>query len=81
MSASAAAPACRCRERQREAQADEDDADVLDRAVGEQALEVALHQRVQHAQHRRDAAEQRAPRRPTTRPAAPSRSKTMRTKP
>ena len=36
-------------ERQGQAEADEDDADVLDRVVGEQALQVVLHQRVQHA--------------------------------
>ena len=41
-------------EGQRQPQADEDDADVLDRAVGEQALQVALHQRREHAQHRGD---------------------------
>ena len=29
----------------REAKADEDDADVLDRAVGEQPLKIALHER------------------------------------
>ena len=50
VSASAAAPVHVVRlEREREAEADEDDADVLDRAVGEQALEVVLHQRVEHA--------------------------------
>ncbi len=32
-----------------EAEADEDEADVLDRAVGEHALEVVVHQRLQHA--------------------------------
>ena len=35
---------------------DEDDADVLDAVVGEQALEVVLHQRVEHAQEHRDGA-------------------------
>ena len=44
-------------ERQRQAEADEDDADVLDRVVGEQPLQVVLHQRVEHAEHRGDAAE------------------------
>ena len=44
-------------ERQRQAEADEDDADVLDRVVGEQALQVVLHQRVEHAEHRGDAAQ------------------------
>ena len=44
-------------EGEREAQADEDDADVLDRAVGEQPLEVALHQGAEHAEHGADAAD------------------------
>ena len=44
-------------EGERQAEADEDDADVLDRVVGEQALQVVLHQRVQHAEHRGGAAE------------------------
>ena len=37
-------------ERQREPESDIDDADVLDRVVGEQALEVVLHQGVDHAE-------------------------------
>ena len=37
--------------------ADEDDADVLDGVIREQALEVVLHQRVEHTQERRDGAE------------------------
>ena len=36
--------------RQREPKSNEDDADVLDGVVGEQALEVVLHQRVEHAE-------------------------------
>ena len=44
-------------EGEREAEADEDDADVLDRAVGEQPLEVALHEGAEHAEHGGDAAE------------------------
>ena len=44
-------------ERQRQAEADEDDADVLHRVVGEQALQVMLHQRVEHAEHGGDAAQ------------------------
>ena len=40
-----------------EAEADEDDADILDRVVGEQALEVVLHQGVEHAHDRGDAAQ------------------------
>ena len=59
-------------ERQAQTQTDEDDADVLDGVIGEQALEIVLHQRVQDAQNRARAAEREAPRRPTTRWAAPS---------
>ncbi len=44
-------------EGERQAEADEDDADVLDRVVGEQPLQVVLHQRIEHAEHRGDAAE------------------------
>ena len=43
-------------EGERKTEADEDDADILDRAVGENALQVVLHQRVQHAEHGGDAA-------------------------
>ena len=32
-------------EGQRQAEPDEDDADILDRVIGEQALEIVLHQR------------------------------------
>jgi hypothetical protein len=39
------------REGERQPEADEDDADVLDRVIGEQTLQVVLHQRAQHAQH------------------------------
>ncbi len=46
-------------EGERQAKADEDDADVLHRVIGEQALEVVLHQGVQHAHHRGHAAYQR----------------------
>ena len=44
-------------EGQRQAEADEDDADVLDRVIGEQALQIVLHQRIQHAEHGGDAAD------------------------
>ena len=43
--------------RHRKAQADEDDPDILDRGIGEQPLEILLHQRVEHAENRSDAAE------------------------
>ncbi len=44
-------------EREREPEADEDDADVLDRMIGEQPLEIVLHERIEHAERRGDAAE------------------------
>ena len=44
-------------ERERKAERGENDADVLDGAVGEHALDVVLHQRVEHAHHRGDAAD------------------------
>ena len=44
-------------EGEREAEADEDDADILNRVIGEQPLEVVLHQRVEHAHHCGHAAE------------------------
>ena len=56
-------------ERQRQTEADEDDADVLHRVVGEQPLQVVLHQRVQHAQHRGDAADRQHDDARTTRSA------------
>ena len=40
-------------EEDRRAEAERDDADVLDRVEGEQALEVVLHERVEHAAQRR----------------------------
>ena len=43
---------------EREAEADEDDADILDRVIGEQALEVVLHQCIEHAEYGGDAAEE-----------------------
>ena len=43
------------RKGEREAEADEDDADILDGVVGEQPLEVVLHQGAQHAEHTGDA--------------------------
>ncbi len=46
-------------ERQREPEPDEDDADILDRVIGEQPLEIVLHQRVENAHHRGDAAERK----------------------
>ena len=45
---------------------DEDDADVLDAVIGEQALEIVLHQGVEHAEHRGDRPDA-APAGPTTR--------------
>ena len=57
-------------EGERQAQPDEDDADVLDRVVGEQPLQVVLHQGVEDAHHRGDAAERQDQRRPTTTAAA-----------
>ena len=54
VSASAAGASMPLRlEGERQAEADEDDADVLDRVIGEQPLEVVLHQRVEHAEHAR----------------------------
>ncbi len=44
-------------ERQRKAEPDEDDPDILHRVIGQQPLEIVLHQRVEHAEHGRDAAE------------------------
>ena len=40
---------------EREAEADEDDADILDRVIGEQPLQIVLHQRVEHAHDAGDA--------------------------
>ena len=42
-------------EGQGKAEADEDDADILNRVVGEQTLQIVLHQRVQDPQHAGDA--------------------------
>ena len=44
-------------ERERQAEPDEDDADILDRVIGEQPLEVVLHERVENAHHGGDAAD------------------------
>ena len=43
--------------RQCEAEPDEDDPDVLDRVIGEQTLQIMLHQRVEHAEHGGDASD------------------------
>ncbi len=43
----------------REPDADQDNADVLDRMVREQALQIVLHQREQHAEQRSRRAEQK----------------------
>ncbi len=67
-------------EGERQTEADEDDADILDRVIGEQALEVVLHQRIEHAHHRGDAA-QREDHQADHQLGGPSRSKTMRMKP
>ena len=45
-------------EGQGQTERDEDDADILDGAVGEHALQIGFHQRVQHADRRGRAAEQ-----------------------
>ena len=55
-------------EGERKAETDEDDADVLDRMIGEQPLEIVLHERVKHAHHRRCSGRARARRCSTTRP-------------
>ena len=67
-------------EGERKAEPDEDDADILDRAVGEEPLQVALQHGVEHADHRGRAAEHQHG---TLHHhcGAPSRSKTTRTKP
>ncbi len=44
-------------EQQRCAEAEGDDADVLDRVIGEQALEIVLHERPQHAPQARQQAD------------------------
>ena len=41
---------------QRQPKPDEDNADILHRVVGEQPLEIVLHERVEHAHRRGDAA-------------------------
>ena len=67
-------------EGERQAEAHDDDADILDAVVGEQALQVVLHQRVQDphdAGHPGDRQHHEAP--PPVR--RPRQSKTMRTKP
>ena len=38
----------------RQTEPDQDDADILDRVIGQQALQVMLHQGIQHTHHRRD---------------------------
>ena len=57
-------------EGEREAEADEDDADILDRVIGEQPLQIVLHQRIEHAHHAGDAGERQHDACSTTRPAA-----------
>ena len=41
----------------RQPQPHQDDADVLDRVIGEQALQIVLHNGVQHAKQRRSGAD------------------------
>ena len=41
-----------CLEGERQSQADEDDTDVFDSVIGEQALQIVLHQRIEHAERR-----------------------------
>ena len=68
------------RKGQRKAEPDENDADILDRVIGKQALQIVLHQCVQHAHDGGDAAEREHQHAPP--PGwRPSRSNTMRTKP
>ena len=45
------------RKSERKTEADEDDPNVLDRVVGEQSLEVVLHQGAEHAEHARRSSE------------------------
>ena len=68
-------------EGERKAQPDEHDADVLDRAVGEQLLEVALQHGIEQAHHRRRRRRARARGMLHHHCGAPRRSKAMRTKP
>ncbi len=51
-------------ERQRQAERREDNPDVLDRAIGERPLEIALHHRGERAQSRGEAADHEARRSP-----------------
>ena len=44
-------------EHQRCAKAHQDDADVFDTVIGQQTFEIMVHQRVKHAQQRRDRAD------------------------
>ena len=49
------------------AETEEDDADVLDAVIRQEALEIVLHERIQHAQHRREPSQrddEHAPREP-----------------
>jgi len=58
ISASEASNGCpECRNISAAPRPHEDDADVLDAVVGEQAFQVMLHQRVEHAQHGGDRAD------------------------
>ena len=68
-------------EREREPKPDEDDADILHRVIGEQALEIVLHQRIEHAHDAGDAGEREHDHAPPPGRRSPSRSNTMRTKP
>ena len=51
-------------EGEREAKADIDDSDIFDRVIGEQPLQIVLHQRVEHAEHGRGAGEREHDHRP-----------------
>ena len=64
---------------ERKPEADEDDADILDRVIGEQALQIVLHQRVEHADDAGDAAEHKHHHAPPP-GGSPERSNTMRMK-
>ena len=58
-------------EHQRRANAHQDDPDILDAVIGEQALEVVLHERIEHAQDRGRACRSRARSPPTSSEACP----------
>ena len=68
-------------ERQRQPKADKDDADVLDGGIGQQTLQVVLHQRGENADHRGDRPPIASTIRLVHHTGSPIRSNTMRMKP